>query len=48
MLGKKKKEDFLPAYKLFVEADHYPINLNNISPIEALNKLNEIKKKYDI
>ena len=30
LLGKKKKEDFLPAYKVFVEADHYPINLNNI------------------
>ena len=30
LLKKKKKEDFLPAYKLFVEADHYPINLNNI------------------
>ncbi len=30
LLEKKKKEDFLPAYKLFVEADHYPINLNNI------------------
>ena len=30
LLKKKKKEDFLPAYKLFIEADHYSLNLNNI------------------
>ena len=30
LLGKKKREDFLPAYKVFVEADHYPLDLNNI------------------
>ena len=29
LLQKKKKEDFLPAYKVFVEADEYPLNFNN-------------------
>ena len=30
ILGKKKNEDFLPAYKVFVEADKYSLNLNKL------------------
>ena len=30
LLGKKNNEDFLPAYKVFVEADKYSLNLNKL------------------
>ena len=30
LLEKKKNEDFLPAYKVFVEADKYTLNLNKL------------------
>ena len=30
ILGKRENEDFLPAYKVFVEADKYSLNLNKL------------------
>ena len=31
ILKKKKDEDFLPAYKLFVESDNYPLDFINFN-----------------
>ena len=43
LLGKKKKEYFLPAYKVFVEADEYPLNFNNfLIPTLIMTGENEV------
>ena len=43
LLGKKKKEDFLPAYKVFLEADKYPLNFNNfLIPTLIMTGENEV------
>ena len=43
LLRKKKKEDFLPAYKVFVEADEYPLNFNNfLIPTLIMTGENEV------
>ena len=43
LLEKKNNNDFLPAYKLFVDADNYPLNFSNfIMPTLIMTGENEI------
>ena len=43
LLEKKKNNDFLPAYKLFVDADNYPLNFSNFTmPTLIMTGENEI------
>jgi len=43
LLEKKKNNDFLPAYKLFVDADNFPLNFSNFTmPTLIMTGENEI------
>ena len=43
ILNKKKNENFLPAYKLFVESDKYNINFSNFNmPTLIMTGKNEV------
>jgi len=43
LLRKNKNKDFLPAYKIFVEADEYPLNFNNfLMPTLIMTGENEV------
>ena len=43
LLEKKKKEDFLPAYKLFINADNYNLDFSNIKmPTLIMTGENEV------
>ena len=43
LLEKKKNEDFLPAYKIFVNSDNYQINYNNFNiPTLVMTGENEV------
>ena len=43
ILNRKKNENFLPAYKLFVESDNYNINFSNFNmPTLIMTGKNEV------
>ena len=46
-IDRKKTADHISRISEIIE-EIKKINLNKMTPIGALNKLNEIKKKYDI